>query len=67
MSEIFFDRYEQGHKTILLNPFASDDFINNTNLKNTTLYSEHNDIIDKINYFLNINENQFINLLEKVK
>jgi len=65
MSEIFFDRYERGYKTILMNPFALDDFIINSTLKNVTVYSNNLNTIDKINDYLKMKDEKYFNLLEK--
>ena len=63
MSEIFFDRFERGHKTILINTFELMDFIENTTLKNIMLKSTDNQIIKKIDNFFNMNNEDFFSLL----
>ena len=63
MSEIFFDRYERGYKTILMNPFSLDDFIMNSNLKNITLNSDEINLFKKINYYLEIDNQKYFSIL----
>ena len=65
MSEIFFDRYERGYKTILMNPFNSNDFIMNSSLKNVTLYSDDLSIMDKINHFFKMSNKEYYHLLDR--
>lgn len=65
MSEIFFDRYELGYKTILINPFILDDFVLNSTLKNVTLFSRDKYLLDKINYFLKMSNKKYFSLLDE--
>jgi hypothetical protein len=64
MSEIFFDRYERGYKTILINPFTLDDFIRNSTLKNVTLFSQDFNFMEKINFYMQIDNQKYLSLLD---
>ena len=64
MSEIFFDRYERGYKTILVNPFTLDDFIMNSALKNIILFSQDLNFIEKINFYMKLDNQEYVNLLD---
>lgn len=65
MSEIFFDRAERGYKTILMNPFKCKDFIEDTNLKRISVYSDSYDIFEKIKFFYDLSYADYFKLLNK--
>lgn len=63
ISNVFWDRLFKGHKTVLINPFVIETFIENTGLKNVAIATDR-DIFDKrVDEFLEMSGVEYIRLL----
>ncbi|MFW3398978.1 hypothetical protein [Aliarcobacter butzleri] len=63
-SEIFFDRYERGYKTILIGRNSNfNDFINRTSLINVIIEGDDINAPAKIDKFLHMDVNEYFSLL----
>lgn len=63
ISNVFWDRLFKGYKTILINPFMTERFIENTSLVNVSVFTDKDSFDEQVDRFLEMNGDDYIKLL----
>jgi len=63
ISNVFWDRLFMGFKTILINPFLIEKFVNNTGVKNVSVATDRVSFDEQVDRFLEMSGVEYIRLL----
>lgn len=64
ISNVFWDRLFKGFKTVLINPFMMERFIENTSLGNVSVFTDKDSFDEQIDRFLEMKGTDYVQLIQ---